>query len=237
MRLLIAEDDVLLGRAIADALVQEGYEVDALPDGADSFFYASQGIYDLLVLDITMPGMSGLEIVESLRAEGFDTPVLFVTARDTISDRVRGLSIGGDDYLVKPFALAELIARVHALLRRSAGESSRKQLVYGAFELDLLRHEARYRENDLSLTVMEFELLEFLIINKGSIVTRGQISDRLWGYDSDIGFGILDVHIHNLRKKLAAASCIDAIKTIRGVGYQFKTALEIEPRESGENVG
>ena len=221
MRLLIAEDDELLARAIADALEHEGYEVDSLQNGADGYFFAAQGIYDLLVLDITMPGMSGLEIVRKLRANDVGTPALFVTARDTVSDRVAGLSIGADDYLVKPFALPELIARVHALLRRSAGESGGRKLTQGAFELDLMSHEARYDGKLLNLTVKEFELLEFLVINRGSILTRGQISDRLWGYDSDIGYGILDVHIHNVRKKLLAASCDDAIKTIRGVGYQF----------------
>lgn len=223
MRLLVAEDDASLLQAISEALGKEGFEVDGAGDGADTYFFAAQGIYDLLVLDITMPSMSGLEIVKKLRSNAVDTPVLFVTARDTIADRVTGLGIGADDYLVKPFALAELIARVHALLRRSAGEATKRVLAHGAFELDLLSREARYNGCDLNLTMKEFELLEFLIINKGSILTRSQISDRLWGFDTDIGFGILDVHMHNLRKKLAAASCEDNIKTIRGVGYQFKT--------------
>lgn len=223
MRLLVAEDDISLLHAISDALVKEGFEVDAIGDGADGYFFATQGIYDLLVLDITMPNMSGLEIVANLRANAVDTPVLFVTARDTIADRVKGLGIGADDYLVKPFALAELIARIHALLRRSAGRADDRSLVYGGFELDLPSREARFNGTNLNLTVKEFELLEFLIVNKGSILTRSQISDRLWGFDTDIGFGILDVHMHNLRKKLAAASCGDAIKTIRGVGYQLKT--------------
>lgn len=222
MRLLVAEDDASLLQAISEALGKEGFEVDSVGDGADTYFFAVQGIYDLLVLDITMPSMSGLEIVKELRSNAIDTPVLFVTARDTIADRVTGLGIGADDYLVKPFALAELIARVHALLRRSAGEATKRVLAHGAFELDLLSREARYNGCDLNLTMKEFELLEFLIINKGSILTRSQISDRLWGFDTDIGFGILDVHMHNLRKKLAAASCEDNIKTIRGVGYQFK---------------
>lgn len=222
MRLLVAEDDASLLQAISEALGKEGFEVDSVGDGADTYFFAAQGIYDLLVLDITMPSMSGLEIVKELRSNAVDTPVLFVTARDTIADRVTGLGIGADDYLVKPFALAELIARVHALLRRSAGEATKRVLAHGAFELDLLSREARYNGCDLNLTMKEFELLEFLIINKGSILTRSQISDRLWGFDTNIGFGILDVHMHNLRKKLAAVSCEDNIKTIRGVGYQFK---------------
>ena len=222
MRLLVAEDDASLLQAISEALGKEGFEVDSVGAGADTYFFAAQGIYDLLVLDITMPSMSGLEIVKELRSNAVDTPVLFVTARDTIADRVTGLGIGADDYLVKPFALAELIARVHALLRRSAGEATKRVLAHGAFELDLLSREARYNGCDLNLTMKEFELLEFLIINKGSILTRSQISDRLWGFDTDIGFGILDVHMHNLRKKLAAVSCEDNIKTIRGVGYQFK---------------
>ncbi len=222
MRLLVAEDDASLLQAISEALGKEGFEVDSVGGGADTYFFAAQGIYDLLVLDITMPSMSGLEIVKELRSNAIDTPVLFVTARDTIADRVTGLGIGADDYLVKPFALAELIARVHALLRRSAGEATKRVLAHGAFELDLLSREARYNGCDLNLTMKEFELLEFLIINKGSILTRSQISDRLWGFDTNIGFGILDVHMHNLRKKLAAVSCEDNIKTIRGVGYQFK---------------
>lgn len=222
MRILVAEDDTLLLKAVAEALAREGFEVDAISDGAESCFLAEQDIYDLLMLDIVMPGMNGLAIVKQLRSKGIGTPVLFVTARDTISDRVQGLSIGADDYLVKPFALPELIARVHALLRRSAGDRGNNCLTCGKFELDSVGKEARYSGQSLGLTAKEFELLEFLIINKNTILTRGQISDRLWSYDSDIGFGILDVHIHNVRKKLAALECPDTVTTIRGVGYIFK---------------
>lgn len=222
MKILVAEDDANLMRVIAGALEGEGYEVDATTDGAECLFLAEQDIYDLLVLDIVMPGMSGLEIVANLRSADRLVPVLFVTARDSIADRVTGLTLGADDYLVKPFALMELIARVHALLRRSAEGRGNRCLTQGLFELDFASREARYDGGDLGLTAKEFELLEFLIINKNGILTRGQISSRLWGYDSDIGFGILDVHVHNLRKKLVASGCNDAIQTVRGVGYLFK---------------
>lgn len=222
MRILVAEDDARLLRAIARALEGEGYEVDATADGAECLFFAEQDVHDLIVLDIVMPGMSGLDIVAKLRADDRLVPVLFVTARDSIPDRVKGLALGADDYLVKPFALPELIARVEALLRRSTGIRSARHVAYGDLELDLLAHEATCAGESLNLTQKEFELLEFLIANKGRILTRAQLSNRLWDYDADISFGILDVHIHNLRKKLGACGHGRLIQTVRGVGYLIK---------------
>lgn len=222
MRILVAEDDAHLLDAIANALEDEGYEVDTTADGDECLFFAEQDVHDLLVLDIVMPGMSGLDIVAKLRESDRLVPVLFVTARDSISDRVAGLTLGADDYLVKPFALPELIARVEALLRRSTGGRSAHRVTCGDIELDLLARTATCAGASLGLTQKEFDLIEFLIANKGRILTRGQLCSRLWDYGANIGFGILDVHIHNLRKKLGAHGHDQLIQTVRGVGYLFK---------------
>lgn len=221
MKALVAEDDRHLCRAMVQVLEAEGLDVDGVGDGADALFMARSGVYDILVLDITMPSMTGLSLVEQLRVEDNSVPVLFVTARDAVSDRVAGLNIGGDDYLVKPFAVSELAARVNALLRRRSGTTPKKQMALGELVLALDAHEARWRGQLLPLTSKEYGLLEYLALNKDSILTRSQLCDRLWGYDSDMGFGILDVHVHNLRKKLMEAGCDNVVQTVRGVGYRL----------------
>ncbi|MDU2063894.1 MAG: response regulator transcription factor [Sporomusaceae bacterium] len=221
MRILLVEDDQNLGDTVSTLLQEEGYLVDRALQGDEGLFLARQNIYDLLILDVMLPGMSGLAILKQLREEAIVTPILFLTARDSIQDKVCGLESGADDYLVKPFAFAELLARIKVLLRRQAGvkESS---LVYGSLSLDIKRKEAFMDSRPLGLTGKEYELLEFLILNKEQILVREQIFDRIWGFESEATQGIVDLYIHYLRKKLAPFGCDGLIHTIRGVGFMLK---------------
>ncbi len=221
LRILLVEDDQNLGDTVSTLLQEEGYLVDRALQGDEGLFLARQNIYDLLILDVMLPGMSGLAILKQLREEAIVTPILFLTARDSIQDKVCGLESGADDYLVKPFAFAELLARIKVLLRRQAGvkESS---LVYGSLSLDIKRKEAFMDSRPLGLTGKEYELLEFLILNKEQILVREQIFDRIWGFESEATQGIVDLYIHYLRKKLAPFGCDGLIHTIRGVGFMLK---------------
>lgn len=200
MKILVVEDDGMLRDAITSVLKGEGYNVEETDNGDEGLFLAAQEIYDLLVLDIMLPGLNGLGIVQELREKNIQVPVLFLTAKDSIEDRVAGLNIGGDDYLVKPFAVAELLARVKALLRRKAG-SSEELVVYKNISLHHKLQEAYYESMPMGLTAKEYELIEYLILNRERILTREQIFDRLWGYESESSYGIVDVYVHHLRKK------------------------------------
>ncbi len=220
----MVEDDNLLRDAVISVLKGEGYSVEAIGHGDEGLFLAQQEIYDLLVLDIMLPGMSGLEIVEQLRVKSIQVPVLFLTAKDSIEDRVAGLNIGADDYLVKPFAVAELLARVKALLRRKAGISE-QSLIYKSISLNQKLQEAYYESVPMGLTGKEFELIEYLTLNCERILTREQIFDRLWGYESESSYGIVDVYVHHIRKKMVNVGCDHFIRTVRGVGYMLKESL------------
>lgn len=226
MRLLIAEDDERVVEALGKALRAEGFEVDTTGDGAEACYLAERTIHDLIVLDIIMPSMSGLDVVRSIRSRGIDTPIILTTAKDGVKDRVAGLDSGADDYLVKPYALSELIARINALLRRCGNDQQDiGTLSYGPLSLDTRAHSAYVHGHDLRLTQKEYEIAEFLTMNKGRIITRNQLIERLWEYETDLGMGILDVHIHNLRKKLkASAEDAPVIRTIRRVGFMLEAA-------------
>lgn len=221
MKILVVEDDEMLRSGITSVLVEEGYNVEATGHGDEGLFLAEQAIYDLLVLDIMLPGMSGLEIVKQLRIKTIQVPVLFLTAKDSIEDRVAGLNMGADDYLVKPFAVAELLARIKALLRRQGG-SSEELLTYKKISLNPKLQEAYYETEAMGLTAKEYELLEYLVVNRERILTREQIFDRLWGYESESSYGIVDVYVHHIRKKMVVTSCDHLIRTVRGVGYMLK---------------
>jgi len=221
MKILVVEDDEMLRSAIISVLKGEGYGVEDTGHGDEGLFLADQAIYDLLVLDIMLPGMSGLEIVKQLRIKAVDVPVLFLTAKDSIEDRVAGLNIGADDYLVKPFAVAELLARVKALLRRKGG-SSEELLSYKSISLNHKLQEAYYESEVMGLTAKEYELLEYLTLNRERILTREQIFDRLWGYESESSYGIVDIYVHHIRKKMVVYGCDHFIQTVRGVGYMLK---------------
>jgi len=221
MKILVVEDDELFRSAITSVLIDEGYSVEDTGHGDEGLFLAEQAIYDLLVLDIMLPGLSGLEIVKQLRIKAIHVPVLFLTAKDSIEDRVTGLNIGADDYLVKPFAVAELLARIKALLRRKGGDLE-ELLAYKNISLDPKLQEAYCESEAMGLTAKEYDLLEYLVVNHERILTREQIFDRLWGYESESSYGIVDVYVHHIRKKMNATSCDHFIRTVRGVGYMLK---------------
>jgi len=221
MKILVVEDDEMLRSAIISVLTEEGYSVEDTGHGDEGLFLAEQAIYDLLILDIMLPGMSGLEIVKQLRLKTIHVPVLLLTAKDSIEDRVTGLNIGADDYLVKPFAVAELLARIKALLRRKGGDLE-ELLTYKNISLNPKLQDAYYESEAMGLTAKEYELLEYLVVNRERILTREQIFDRLWGYESESSYGIVDVYVHHIRKKMNVTNCDHFIRTIRGVGYMLK---------------
>lgn len=222
MRLLAVEDN----RSLLDEIVRllsEDYKVDSADNGEDGLYLAEQDIYDVIVLDVMLPGMDGFEMTRRLREEGIATPIIFLTARDAVSDRVRGLNMGGDDYLIKPFQNQELKARVAAVLRRSSPMTLNKTLRYKAIEMDNKRRAVTISGEDLSFTSKQYELLEFLIQNEEQILTREQIFDRIWGFDSETTVGIVEVYIHQLRRKLKDYGYDADIRTVRGIGYMLSS--------------
>ena len=221
MKVLVVEDNASLLESIKQILEVE-YEVDTADNGEDGLYLAQQSIYDIVLLDVMLPGMDGFEIIRQMRNAKIDTSVLFLTARDSLEDRVKGLELGGDDYLVKPFQAAELKARVRALLRRSGIISLEQGLKYRGIELLEKEKDILVDSEPIKLTVKQYELLEYLIQNKGKILTREQIFDRVWGFDSDTTIAIVEVFVHHLRKKLEPFQYHKDIQTVRGIGYMLK---------------
>ncbi|ASS74584.1 DNA-binding response regulator [Tumebacillus algifaecis] len=227
MKVLIVEDDSALLQAVADVFEEEGYQTDRADNGYDGLSFAEQGIYDLLVLDIMLPGKSGLEIIKTLRKKGSETPILLLTARDSVEDRVKGLDVGADDYLTKPFAFQELLARARALLRRKGGVGIDGDILCGPLVLRAKEYDVFVDGTPLKLTAKEYKLLEYLLLNRGQILTREQIFDRVWGFDVDTNMGVVDVYLHYVRKKLTPHNCDHLIHTIRGVGYMLKESSDV----------
>ncbi|MFT8323268.1 MAG: response regulator transcription factor [Bacillus sp. (in: firmicutes)] len=221
MKILVVEDNISLLESIK-GIIESEYEVDTADNGEDGLFFAEQNIYDLIVLDVMLPFMNGFEIVKEIRKEKINTPVLFLTAKDALEDRVKGLEYGGDDYLVKPFQAPELMARIKALLRRSGALDLDEGIKYGEIILKGKEHDVLVKGIPIKLTIKQYDLLEYLIQNTGKIVTKEQIFDRIWGFDSDTTIAIVEVFIHQLRKKLEAFSYHKDIQTVRGVGYILK---------------
>lgn len=221
MRILVVEDHISLLHSIRDIL-EKNFTVDIASNGEDGYFLAMQNIYDAIILDVMLPEMSGFQIIENLRKEGIDTPVMFLTARDSLEDRVKGLDLGGDDYLVKPFQAPELEARLRALLRRSGNYTSEQTIRYKGIELLGKENDVIIDGEKVKLTVKQYNLLEFFIVNVGAILTREQIYDRIWGYDSDTTVGVVEVFTHQLRKKLEPFGYDSCIKTVRGIGYMLE---------------
>lgn len=222
MRVLVVEDDRALLKAITNVFQDESYQVDQAETGDEGLLLAETGIYDLLVLDIMLPGRDGLSIIKELRAKSITTPTLFLTAKDSVEARVQGLDAGADDYLVKPFAVEELLARVRALLRRNGKLGSEGEVAYGPITLPTNEYDAVVQDTALKLSGKEYELLKYLVLNREQILTRAQIFDRVWGIDSEANDSIVDLYIHYLRKKLAPFCADSLIRTIRGVGYMLK---------------
>lgn len=217
MRTLLVEDDALLGEGVADGLLQAGFEILHVRTGEAAREAILEEGFALIVLDIGLPGISGLEVLRWLRSQQNTTPVLFLTARDTVNDRVSGLDLGADDYLVKPFELAELVARAKALIRRSEGAAS-PILVHGRLELDTVAHRAKFEEREVPLTGREFAILLELLRNIGRILSRSELEERLYGWGQEIESNAVEVHIHHLRRKFWRG----LIRTVRGVGYTVR---------------
>ncbi|KXW58133.1 response regulator [Ferrovum myxofaciens] len=214
MRLLLVEDDPLLGDGLRVGLRQAGYAVDWVEDGQTAKFSLQSENYDLAVLDLGLPKIPGLELLKWLRAQAMTLPVLLLTARDTISDRVTGLDAGADDYLIKPFDLDELIARLRALSRRGSGLAT-PLLTYREISLDPAAHQVFKNDTLVELSAREFSLLHQLLLNIGRVQTRDQLETRLYGWGEEVESNSIEVHIHHLRKKLGNT----LIRTLRGIGY------------------
>jgi two-component system, OmpR family, response regulator MprA len=218
--ILVVDDDAGLRKAVRRVLVSQGFEVEVAEGGAEALWRLRSGSFELVVLDVMMPGGDGIEVCERLRSQGDPLPVLMLTARDAVRDRVAGLEAGADDYLVKPFANEELVARVRALLRRAG--SSAETLAFADLELDLLTRDARRGEREVELTPIEFELLEFLLRHPRQVLSRGLIYERVWGYDASLSSNSLDVFVGHLRRKLETGGERRLIHTVRGVGFTLR---------------
>ena len=223
-RVLVVEDDAHVREAVERALRFEGYDVHTAVDGNDALLRVDDLSPDVIVLDVLMPGTDGLAVCRILRDRGNHTPVLMLTARHEVSDRVAGLDAGADDYLVKPFALDELFARVRALLRRSSITDGDAKLTVADLVLDPMRRQAWRGATQLELTKTEFDLLELLMFNAGIVVSRDSIYERIWGYDFETSSKSLDVYIGYLRRKTEIGGAPRLIHTIRGIGYTVRVA-------------
>jgi two-component system response regulator QseB len=214
MRLLVVEDDSMIGASIRTGLRQEGYTVDWVRDGDAADLATTTNDYDAILLDLGLPGKSGLELLAQWRRQQNTLPILIITARDAVADRIAGLDTGADDYLVKPFDLNELAARLRALLRRRAGRAT-PVIEHGPLVLDPATHEVRLHGDEIKLSGREFALLHALLQDPGVPLSRSQLEDRLYGWDEEIGSNAVEVHIHALRRKIGS----DLIRNVRGVGY------------------
>ena len=214
MRLLLVEDDAMVGESVRQGLRQDGFTVDWVRDGRAAELALSNEVYDLMLLDLGLPRKEGLDVLKSLRRKGKRIPVMIVTARDAVADRVNGLDAGADDYLVKPFDLDELSARVRALLRRHSGRAE-PIVVVGPLTMNPATREVTFNGQAVALSPREFTLLEAFVDRPGAVYSREQLEEKLYGFDEEIGSNAVEVYIHALRKKLSP----DFIKNVRGVGY------------------
>lgn len=214
MRLLLVEDDPLIGDGIRAGLRQEDYSVDWFTEARTAEMALQSEQYDLMILDLGLPDKSGLEILKHLRAKGSELPVLILTARDAINDRVAGLDTGADDYMLKPFDLDELSARLRALLRRSSGRAS-SEIIHGDITLDPAAHSVTKNSVTIDISPREYAVLHLLLSNTGKVMSRGRLEEGLYSWDGEVESNAIEVYVHHLRKKLGA----ELIRTIRGVGY------------------
>ena len=226
MKLLIVEDEVKTGEYLKQGLSEAGFVVDLSHNGLDGHHLAMTKRYDLLILDVMLPDMDGWQILQSLREAGKAVPVLFLTARDSVDDRVKGLELGADDYLVKPFAFAELLARVRTLLRRGANPATELVLSIADLKLDLARHRASRGDQRIHLTAKEFALLELLVRRQGEVLPRSLIASQVWDMNFDSDTNVIDVAIRRLRGKIDDNFELKLIQTVRGMGYMIDLAGE-----------
>jgi len=223
VRLLLVEDDALIGEGVRTGLKLAGFTVDWVNDGQSAGLAVANGVYDALVLDLGLPRKDGLSLLRELRAKGNRIPVLVLTARDAVQDRVRGLDSGADDYLVKPFDLDELTARVRALLRRRAGRAD-TLIQHGALLLDPVSRRVEYKGRPVHLSPREFALLHALLERPGAVLSREQLEERLYGWNEEVASNAVEVHLHNLRRKLDAG----IIRNVRGAGYRVAGIDEVD---------
>ena len=220
MRLLIVEDDRDLSDALARGFREEGFAVDQAFDGIDGLHMARSGEHDLVVLDLMLPAMDGFRIIETLRAEGRRVPVVFLTARGEVEDRIRGLRLGGDDYVPKPFSFEELLARVRAVLRRAYG-AAQDRLTWGRLCMEVDSHRVLWDGAEIHLTAREFRILEALLLNRGKVLSRTRLIMHVYDDAFESDSNVIDVHVANLRRKLRAVAGHRIVQTVRGVGFRI----------------
>jgi two-component system response regulator QseB len=214
MRLLLAEDDPMIGESVRRGLRQDGFAVDWVQDGRAAEVALADNVHDLVLLDLGLPRKEGLDVLRGMRRRGDARPVLIVTARDAVADRVAGLDAGADDYVLKPFELTELAARIRALLRRRSGRAA-PIVEWNDIALDPATHEVRVRGVPIALSAREFALLEALLVRPGAVLSRAQLEEKLYGWNEEVGSNAVEVHLHALRRKLPP----DTIRNVRGVGW------------------
>ncbi|MBK1891919.1 heavy metal response regulator transcription factor [Undibacterium sp. 14-3-2] len=226
MKILIVEDEPKTGEYLRQGLSEGGFVVDLAQDGNDGLHLALQGGYDLLVLDVMLPGLNGWQVLQTLRRRGLEIPVLFLTARDQIEDRVKGLELGADDYLVKPFSFAELLARVRTILRRGRNGPEITTLSVADLEMDLLRRRVSRAGKRIDLTAKEFGLLELLMRRQGEVLPRSLIASQVWDMNFDSDTNVIEVAVRRLRTKIDEGQDIKLIQTVRGMGYVLENPEE-----------
>jgi len=221
LRILVVEDERDLNRVISKRLIKEGYSVDSCFDGQEALDYIDAGEFDVILMDIMMPELNGLEVLKTIRSKGNSTPVILLTAKDSISDRVAGLDAGADDYIIKPFAFEELLARIRAMMRKAAGYSTN---IYreGNLVMDVSAHTVTRSGKSIELSAREFDILEYLLRNKGIVLSREKIENHVWNFDYSGGTNVVDVYIRYLRKKIDEEFDNKLIHTIRGKGYVLR---------------
>lgn len=220
MKVLLIEDEKILSNTIKDLLKNE-YEVDQAFDGLEGELYAKQDIYDVIILDLMLPVKDGYQVLENIRKENILTPVLILTAKDSLKDKLQGFQTGADDYLTKPFAKEELKARIEVMIRRNNPNYYKKEIVFKELRIDIRNRKVYIKENELKLQGKQFDMLEYLINYKDRIITKEQIFDKIWGFDSDTTTNVVEVYASGIRKELKKYNYDKYFKTIRGVGYMI----------------
>ncbi len=224
MRILLAEDERDMNKIITKKLTSEGYAVDSLFDGQTALEYIQSTDYDVIILDIMMPGQDGFSVLKTMRLKCIETPVIFLTARDAVADRVKGLDLGANDYIVKPFSFEELMARIRVMTRLQSGKST-SVLAVGDLSLDISSHIVKRGDNVINLSAKEYAILKFMMYNAGIVLSREKIENHIWNYDYEGGTNVVDVYIRYLRKKIDSDYDIKLIHTVRGSGYVIREGL------------
>ncbi|HRR77413.1 MAG: response regulator transcription factor [Ruminococcus sp.] len=222
MRILVVEDEIQLADALSEILRRNMYTVDTSYNGTDGLDNAMSGVYDCIILDVMLPGINGFEVLRKLRKEKISTPVLLLTAKSEVEDKINGLDIGADDYLTKPFVTGELLARIRALTRRKGEIIDENRLDYNGLELNKSTCSVIWNGNDVKLSLKEYQIMELLISNPHQILPKERIIEKIWGYESDVEYNNIEVYISFLRKKLSVISAPVQIKTARGIGYSLE---------------